>query len=460
MEELECKEILFSELLKSNKNHRLDAEYFSKRVCEIESFIKSKDHFYIDVKSVVSGPFGSTLKSSSYLNKGDIAFVRIENIKDKFQINTDNLVYISNKDNLRILNSQLYTDDIILSKVAHIGCFARVDDELKVCNISENNIGIKLKDYTTAQKHYILTYLNTKFGQMLIKRRQSGNVQQKLNVDDICYVPIPMFNDNFYGKISNLILNSGNLIKQSREMYVSAEEILNNAIGFYNFKPSTQNFSIKSLKESFGSSGRLDAEYYQPKYDDLFNFLASSKTNYLDELVNINKSIEPGSDFYCDEGIPFIRISDIDKFKISKPEIKLPENVFDEYLYPKKDTILFSKDGSIGLAYKVEEDLKSITSSALLHLTLKDANILPDYLTLVLNSKVVQIQAERDTNGVIIQHWRIDEIKKVIVPIVDMQTQQQISNKIKESFALRRESESLLEQAKTTVEAAIENREI
>ena len=166
-----------------------------------------------------------------------------------------------------------------------------------------------------------------------------------------------------------------------------------------------------------------------------------------------------GSDFYCDEGIPFIRVSDINKFQISEPEIKLPENIFSEYLYPRKDTILFSKDGSVGLAYKVEDDMKAITSGALLHLTLKDKNILPDYLTLVLNSKVVQMQAERDTNGAIIQHWRIDDIKRVIIPVVDIEIQQEIADKIKEAFALRREAERLLEQAKTEVEFAVEHGE-
>jgi hypothetical protein len=40
-------------------------------------------------------------------------------------------------------------------------------------------------------------------------------------------------------------------------------------------------------------------------------------------------------------------------------------------LKPTKDTILFSKDGSVGIAYKVEQDVDLITSSALLHLKVK-----------------------------------------------------------------------------------------
>ena len=114
-----------------------------------------------------------------------------------------------------------------------------------------------------------------------------------------------------------------------------------------------------------------------------------------------------------------------------------------------------SKDGSIGIAYKVEKDEDFITSGAIMHLQIADDNILPDYLTLVINSKVVQMQAERDAGGSIIQHWKPSEISNVVIPILPMEKQQEISQKVQESFRLRNESEHLLNVAKTAVEIAI-----
>lgn len=121
--------------------------------------------------------------------------------------------------------------------------------------------------------------------------------------------------------------------------------------------------------------------------------------------------------------------------------------------------ILFSKDGSIGIAYKIEEDMKAISSGALLHFILKDKSVLADYLTLVLNSRVVGMQAERDAGGSIIQHWRPEEIEKVLIPIADDKIQRKITEVIKESFRLRAESKALLEKAKKSVELAIETSE-
>ena len=128
-------------------------------------------------------------------------------------------------------------------------------------------------------------------------------------------------------------------------------------------------------------------------------------------------------------------------------------------LYPTKDTILLSKDGTVGIAYKIKDETKIITSSALLHLMIKRGDVLPEYLTLVLNSLIVQLQAQRDAGGSIIQHWKPSEIQEVLIPIIDISIQNQIEEKIKKSFELKEDSKQLLDLAKKAVEIAIEKDE-
>ena len=219
---------------------------------------------------------------------------------------------------------------------------------------------------------------------------------------------------------------------------------------------TTTNYSIKNYSVC-KTSGRLDAEYYQPKYDALFAQLSKHECDTIKGIAHIKKSVEPGSEAYRDKGIPFVRVSDVTKFGISDPSIFLSPNDFDlQTLQPKKDTILLSKDGSVGIAYKVEKDMDCITSGALLHLSVFNEDYNPNYLTLVLNSIVVQMQAERDSNGAIIQHWKPSEIEQVIIPKLPKPIQDTISAKIQESFALKAESKRLLEEAKIMVEKEIE----
>jgi len=256
--------------------------------------------------------------------------------------------------------------------------------------------------------------------------------------------------------------------RKSKKTYTQAETLLLNALGVANFLPSTENVNIKSFKDSFVATGRLDAEYYQPKYEEMMTHIAAQAHQKLAALVTIQKSMEPGSDAYTEDedGLPFLRVADYNKFGITAPQKNLKASFVIENkmklasLKPKAGTILFSKDGSVGEAYCLHQDADFITSGAVLHLTVRDTKqVLPDYLTLALNSKLVRMQAERDAGGSIILHWRLSEIENVIVPVVDRTIQTQIADLVQQSFALKAKSERLLETAKRAVEIAIETDE-
>ena len=460
MNGLEAVQIKLSELNVDNRIFRFDSTFFLRDSLKHELKVLSLPHFFLKGNEVVSGPFGSTLKSHSYLTSG-IPFIRIENIKGGFEINKSEIVYISEDNNNLLANSKLHLDDVVLSKVGNsIGYYARVDEEVGVCNISENNLGIKLTKYEREHKHFILAFLNSRYGQIMTLRRISGNAQPKLNVADVNEIPIPVVGKTLQKRVSEIILLSRENSLKSQSTYDQSQSLLFQELGLEKWKPSKGNTEIKSFKHSLLKSGRLDAEYYQPKYDELMNIIRSSKHKRLEEIVQIKKSIEPGSEAYQRKGIPFIRVSDVSQFGITKAEHYLDEEKFDlGALQPKKDTILLSKDGSVGIAFKVEENLNVITSSALLHLTVVDEKVMPDYLTLVLNSKLTQLQAQRDAGGSIIQHWRPTEIKQVLIPILPLSTQVKLVQLIHQSFNLRKTNRLLLDSAKEAVEMAIEQGE-
>lgn len=188
--------------------------------------------------------------------------------------------------------------------------------------------------------------------------------------------------------------------------------------------------------------------------------IKSHKYTKLGDLVQIIKSIEPGSEAYKSCGIAFMRVSNLNPFGLSPSEIYLDSKDFKgnelQALYPKKDMILLSKDGSVGIACYVEKDLECVVSGGILRLKIKEKSIvLPKYLSLVLNSITTTLQAQRDSGGSIISHWKIDEIKNVLIPLLDTKTQEEIATLIQESFALRAKAKALLEEAKIKVETAI-----
>ncbi|TPD71280.1 restriction endonuclease subunit S [Flavobacterium microcysteis] len=447
MSEVNLSELEFSK--------RVDAEYYQKHFLKYEKLIQSKGNFKLnDVANFLIGPFGSSFIVDNYTNDETYRYIRGKDVKPLKLMEDDN-VYMPKDDYDRLSRYALKKDDVLVSVVGTLGNAAIVSERNLPAIFSCKSTVVR----SSINPKYLLAYLNSKYGRMLLLRKERGAIQKGLNLDDLKLLDLFIPSDNFQNLISNLFNLSDTKLLQSQHTYAQAEQMLLEAVGLQNFVPSQEAVNVKTFKESFLQSGRLDAEYYQPKYEEIIAKIKQSDYLQISQLVTIKKSIEPGSSSYQEEGIPFIRVSNLSKYGISNPEIHLDKNEFSEVIKPKKDTILLSKDGSVGIAYKVSEDLQSITSSAILHLTVDNPKVNADYLTLVLNSKLVQLQAERDAGGSIIQHWKPSEIAEVIIPILDPKTQTQIATWVQESFSLKQQSEQLLYIAKRAVEIAIEENE-
>lgn len=457
MDGLEISEIRLSDL---ERTSRIDAEFYQKKNLLVEQVLDKWDkNAFSECFNVSDGNHMSI--SDEFCNEG-VPYYRGQDIYNLFienssPLNISNEAY--NKPTMR--RSYLKKGDVLMSIVGAI-----IGNSALVTSDREATCSCKLAILRSCDESIIpetmLIFIKTKYGQNQIQKFKRGAAQTGLLLEDFEQLFIPKFSKELQYICKVYVDRIKMLMDEAVHIYSEAEELLIETLGLQSFNFQTEQYSIKSFQNSFGDMGRLDAEYYQKKYDDLFAILSKFDCEKLGNIVEIDKSIEPGSDCYSDIGIPFVRVSDITKYGITEPKIKLPYNLVDnmENLFPAKGTILLTKDGSVGIAYRVEADEPFITSGALLHLKVLDENeVNPDYLTVILNSKAVQMQAERDAGGSIIQHWKPSEIAEVVIPILNKDIQSEVADKAKKSFDLRKESQKILWQAIDFVETAIEQGE-
>jgi restriction endonuclease S subunit len=452
------------------KKKRLDSEFYQKKYLESNSILLSKNHlFFNDIIEILTdyhanGSYENLREHVELLNEPDYAhMVRTTDfIRDDFD---SNIISITKSAYDFLNKTKLFGGEILINKIGtNTGQSFLMPEIRKPSSLGMNIFMIKLKKGYSPMVYH--SYLKSRIGLNLISQKINGAAPKSIDKDSIRDILVPIFSETFQFKVEGIIKVSEKIKSDSKLIYTKAEQFLLEEIGLMKYKLSQSNLNIKNFKESFLLTGRLDAEYYQKKYEEVINHITTQKYDRLANIVNIKKSIEPGSDVYSNEGLPFIRVSDFNKFGLSEPDKKLDPSFCKENeemlakLKPKKETILFSKDGSVGTAYMLRADKDFITSGAILHLTVKDKKqIIPEYLTLALNSKLVQMQAERDAGGSIILHWRIGEIENVVVPIIDYKKQEKIAALVEESFSLKKQSEQLLETAKRAVEIAIEENE-
>jgi restriction endonuclease S subunit len=463
---LEAVEINFS-TCKGIIDFRIDANTYKKEYLESDRKLKVRHTQSIGDISKSIQNFGA-YSLCNFINFQDdgIPFLMTKNVRENY-IDWNIEKFVDQRSHDLLWKSHCQKGQVLVTMAGeYLGRVAVYgSDGVASSNQAIAKISLKKGEWP----YTVSTFLNSKFGQHQIQRFKTITGQPNINMSLIEALRIPEFSEQFSGSIETLMCHVDEVRGAAFEAYAQAEQLLISTLGLEEFSPIADTVNIKSFKSSFGMTGRLDAEYYQPKYEALLARISAQPHESLVALVKIKKSVEPGSDAYADDGedgLPFLRVADYSKHGLTEPQKRLKSSFvadncdYLDTLKPKKNTILFSKDGSVGEAYCLREDANLITSGAVLHLSVRNTKkILPDYLTLALNSTLVRLQAERDAGGSIILHWRVGEIEKVIVPLVDMDTQIEITTLVKQSFALKSQSECLLEAAKRAVEIAIEQDE-
>lgn len=469
---LEISVLKLSEVKKDNESKRIDSEYFKKEYLENEELLKKFNLFYFESNNVVSGPFGSTLTSESYRKDG-ICFIRVQDIKGGFFVEKESLVKISESDNNKIKHSQLRYGDFVISKVGNsIGYVAEIPEDINICNISENNIGLKTIGLETYTKKYILVFLNSKYGQLQIWRRISGNAQPKINVADFTKIKIPILPIEFQLEIQNLVKDSHKALEESKELYKKAEETLYLELGLDPKNPlqslldsktnnptNSLNISIYTLKESFLKTGRLDSEYYQSKYEDIEKFIKSYPNGY-DSFSNIINNKDTNFTPKNNENYSYIELANIgNNGNISEPISDLGKNLPTRArrIVSKGDVIISSIEGSLSSCALITQEFdKHLVSTGFFVLNSKLLN--GETLLVMFKSQIFQEYLKKFPSGTILCAINKEELSKILIPKIDPTTQEKIAKYIQESFNLRKKSKQLLDNAKNKVEEQIQGK--
>lgn len=302
----------------------------------------------------------------------------------------------------------------------------------------------------------------TKMVQTILKRGQYGTEHPRFYDFLLTNLPIPTSLLIVDPYIKKTIQKALDIRKLSKEFFTQAQTLLLAELGLANWQPKQQLTFVKNFSDTKRAE-RIDADYFQPKYDEIVNAIREYPGGWdtLESLVTLKKCVEVGSKAYLEDGIPFVRVSNLSPFEITE------EKYISEELYakvkehqPQQGEILFSKDATPGIAYHLrEQPEKMIPSSGILRLKNRSDRVNNEYLTLVLNSILTQEQINRDVAGSVILHWRPDQVAGTVIPILHQDKQTEIEKKVHESFNLRKRAKDLLEHAKRAVEIAIEQDE-
>jgi len=311
-------------------------------------------------------------------------------------------------------------------------------------------------DTTKIFAEYLTVFLSCKYGITELRRRARQSINQtNINPEEVKEIEIPVLSTSIQKWIQEQFHKAHLLRLDAEKFYTSAESFLLSALGLSDFEPSQDPIAIKTLSESLGTSGRLDAEYYQQKYEDLENALNTNHT--VADLCHIHDSV-----FVPHKGnYRYIELANVGMFGnitgcTVAPFDELPTRA--RRLVKSGQVIVSSIEGSLSSCALITDDYDNALCSTGFYVI--DSSVINSETLLVLfKSGAIQELLKRRCSGTILTSISKDTLEQMLLPFIDEKVQKRIFANVQRSFTLRRRSEHLLDIAKQAVEIAIEENE-
>lgn len=206
---------------------------------------------------------------------------------------------------------------------------------------------------------------------------------------------------------------------------------------------------IAEILDAADALRRKDQELLK-KYDELaqaifIDMFGDPVTNHkkwtIKPLSEICIKITDGTHhtpMYVSSGIPFLRVTDITESNMSRKYITEEEHLeLIKRCKPEKGDVLYTKNGTIGVAKAIDWDFEFSIFVSLCLLKINKELILPEFLEAYLNTPIALKQAKKHSKTGTITNLHLIEIKQILSPVPPISIQKEyleLIDKIKSSI--------------------------
>ena len=273
MDGLEAMEVLLSQI---DECERIDSEFFKKEfVYPLQRLDKVEVNLLQKIAEISDGNHLAISEEFLFDENVGVRYLRGQDISAAMFIDDRNKVFIPETAYASMSRSHIFKDDILITIVGantgFVGWAYNPPDKLTA------NCKLGIARPKEVIPGYLYSFLASEYGQKQIIRSKRGGGQTDLILPDSRKLKIARFSESLEKKIHHVADLAHSLFHiKSKKIYQQAEDLLLSELNLKDWQPNEETITVQSFVKSYLASGRLDAEYYQPKYDDLYKALESS----------------------------------------------------------------------------------------------------------------------------------------------------------------------------------------
>ena len=450
--------VIYLSEVQSQINARLDSEYWHPEAIKIAKTIGQEMILGNCIKEGYRVVYENTeiLRTDEAKQMNLPKFIQATDI-DSPMINIENAGYVCEEDWQQYPKGRIQKGEILLEVKGDVKKVAIVPDDFPDKVLVSGTL-YKFSVNEKVNKYFLAIYLSCSYGQRLKDRLVSNIATPFISKNELYTIPVPCFGNRLQNEIERAYVLAFNKQKISQDIYTQTQTLLLFELGLINWQPKHQLTFIKSYSDT-KLAGRIDAEYYQPKYEKIEEAIKAYAGGYTlirDEFKH-NKST-----FKIDYE-KWYRYVEIGSVNVSNGEIianevlgkDLPANA---KRVLKKGDVIISKVRTYRGAITIVDENGYVGSGAFCVLE-ENGRINKETLLAFLHSKPLLAWSLKPNTGTSYPVIIDDDILNLPIPILPEEKQIQIQQKVAESFNLRKQSRHLLECAKRAVEIAVEQDE-
>ncbi|WP_104732441.1 restriction endonuclease subunit S [Helicobacter salomonis] len=300
----------------------------------------------------------------------------------------------------------------------------------------------------------LMVFALSRYVQTILAHSQYGTEHPRFYEFAFNEMPIPDVVLRLNSKIHQMIETAHHALEQSKSLYKEAQELLEQELGTLPSAPLKEH-SIKTLKESFLSTSRLDAEFYQHRYTQIEDLIKNYKGGVctLEDFEICDAPFEP----HPTTPYRYVELAHIGNYGNITTHTEalgahLPTRA--KRLAQSGDVLLSSVEGSLSRCALVPPHLSPCVVSTGFFV-LRSPRFNPETLLTLFKSPLFQIYLAKFSSGTILCAISKSALQSVLLPQIPAPIQEQIAHYVQKSLKHRQEAKQLLEKAKLEVEGLL-----
>lgn len=440
---LHSEPLAFSIELDENDD-RIDCAWFDPIAKEKINSLRQKqvdNRKLVSLKTVSDVNYGKRLPPGTVVVEDEasvIPFIRGGDVKH-LRVNWEQSVKLPKEIHQAVQNSQIKQNDIVITIVGTIGEVGILQEDIEVCDVSDNLARIHVSD-SNLLPEFLLYQLNSEYVKVQTNRFSVGSLQYKLSMQSCrnieVYIPYNSQTDEYdlgeqqriLDKVHAILGEAQSERRKGLELIKKSKAVVSEKLGITLPEPAT---GIDVFEQDLGEDGeiRLDALFNNPYRHKLTKSLKGHPYELLGDITKkpVTGKMLP-SDFY--------RLVELEEVDEKLGEITGARDVSElgsEKITLTANTILISKlqpeKGKVAIVSDFYDGCAA--SSELIPLQLDNESLSLEYLWAVLRSDYVLQQWAYTLTGSSRMRIGQQEINDTIIPVPEPSIQAEIVTAVK-----------------------------